>query len=46
MNKLTEKELKSDMKNLGLEASTITIGEDESDIRVSRALDGENVKQQ
>ena len=43
-NKLTEKELKSDMKSLGLDASSITIGEDESDIRVSRALDGESVK--
>lgn len=42
---LTKKELKSDLKELGLDSSTINITNDETVIRIDDALDGEKVKE-
>ncbi len=41
---LTKKELKADLKSLSLKDSEITIGDEESVIRIDEALDGEQVK--
>ena len=42
--KISKDNLNSDMKKLGLKASSITISDDESSIRIDDALDGETVK--
>ena len=42
--KLTKKALTSDLKELKLEASSITISSDEASIRIDDAVDGETVK--
>ena len=42
--KLSKKDLNNDLKELGLEASSITISDDEASIRIDDALDGEQVK--
>ena len=43
--KLTKKELKADLKELGLESSSIVIDEEETVIRIDNALDGDEVKE-
>ncbi len=43
--KMTEKALTKDLKNLELEASSITISSDEASIRIDEAVDGEKVKE-
>ena len=43
--KLTKKELKADLKELGYEASSITIADDEIVIRVDKSFDGDEVKE-
>ena len=43
--KMTKKELKSDIKYLELEASEITISDDEASIRIDDAVDGNKVKE-
>ena len=42
--KISKDDLNSDMKKLDLKASSITISDDESSIRIDDALDGETVK--
>ena len=42
--KLSKDSLNADMKELGLDASSITITDDEASIRIDDALDGESVK--
>ena len=44
-SKLTKKELTSDLKELELDASSITISSDEASIRIDDAIDGEKVKE-
>ena len=43
--KLSKKELTSDLKELGYKASSINIGDEETVIRVDTSLDGEEVKE-
>ena len=42
---LTEKALKADLKELGYEASNITMATDEVDVRIDKSLNGEQVKE-
>lgn len=42
---IANKELKADLKELGLEAESITKNDDEITLRVAKALDGEKVKE-
>ena len=43
--KLTEKELTEDIKNLGLKVGTISITKDEANIRINKSIDGDKVKE-
>lgn len=42
---LTKKQINSDLRELGLKSSDITIGDEESVIRIDSALDGDKVKE-
>lgn len=44
-SKLNDDQVKSDLKELNLESSSITINNDETSIRIDDALDGEKVKE-